>query len=106
MINALYESIPTGVGGKKKRFLKKDHINEVLSKGTVWALEQGYITEEDIENWEDNGCVSYSDPSVVSIRARQRCFEQLGSLGLSGNHYVEIQTVDEIFDEEIANIMF
>lgn len=104
LIDALYNSIPTGVGGKKKRFLKKDDIDEVMLKGAKWAFENGYATEEDIENCEDHGCVSYADPSVISDRAKQRGFEQLGTLG-SGNHYVEIQSVDEIFDDEIADIM-
>lgn len=104
LVEALSRAIPTGVGGKKKRFIKLNEMEDVLEKGAVWALEHGFATEEDIENCEENGRVSYANPAVVSERAKKRGFEQLGTLG-SGNHYVEIQSVDEIFDEAAAEVM-
>ena len=104
LVEALYRNIPSGVGGKKKKFIKMEDMDDVLTKGAVWALENGYAEKEDIMNCEENGKVDYADASVISQRAKKRGLDQLGTLG-SGNHYVEIQAVEEIFDEEMANIM-
>ncbi|KAK8871223.1 hypothetical protein M9Y10_009137 [Tritrichomonas musculus] len=104
LVQALYDNIPVGVGGKRKGFIQMEDLDDVLSKGATWALEHGYADEEDISNCEENGKISYADPSLITQRAKERGLDQLGTLG-SGNHYVEIQVVDEIFDEEVANIM-
>lgn len=104
LVDALMRSVPSGVGGKKKRFIKLEDIDDILMKGATWALEKGMATEEDIENCEDNGHLTYADASIITERAKKRGFEQLGTLG-SGNHYIEIQYVQEIYDEEAANVM-
>ena len=104
LVQALYDNIPVGVGGKRKDFIKMEDLDDILSKGATWALEHGYAVEEDILNCEENGKISYADPSLISQRAKERGLDQLGTLG-SGNHYVEIQVVDQIFNQEIADIM-
>ena len=104
LVDTLYKNIPVGVGGKRKNFIQMEDLEEVLSKGATWALEHGYAVEDDISNCEENGKVEYADPSLISQRAKERGLDQLGTLG-SGNHYVEIQVVDQIFNQEIADIM-
>lgn len=101
LISALFNAIPCGVGSKGKLKLTNDQLDEVLVKGVNWALENGYGTKEDIKNTEENGCMKGADPSKVSDLAKKRGKPQLGTLG-AGNHFLEIQKVSEIFDEEYA----
>lgn len=104
LVEALYKYIPVGVGGKRKNFITKKDMPDILTKGAKWAIDRGYGVPEDLECCEEGGCVSYADASIVSERAKQRGIGQLGTLG-SGNHYVEIQVVSEIFDEKAASLM-
>jgi len=104
LVDAIYRHVPAGVGGKLKGIMKKGDIPDILAKGAQWAIEKGYGIQEDIENCEENGCLSYAEPSLVSERAIARGVDQLGTLG-AGNHYIEIQKVDDIFDEEAAAVM-
>ena len=103
LVDELFENIPSGVGSEGKLRLKKGELDEVMRKGARWAVERGFGTEEDLELTEERGCLKGADPSVVSDRARERGAPQLGTLG-SGNHFLEIQVVDEIYDPEVAKV--
>jgi tRNA-splicing ligase RtcB len=104
LINTLYKYIPVGVGGKRKNFMTKRDVCDVMVKGAKWAVEKGYGVCADLENCEEGGCVSHSNPDFISTRAIDRGNGQLGTLG-AGNHYVEVQYVDEIFEQKAADIM-
>lgn len=101
LVPALFQSIPCGVGSKGKLRLTPTQLDEVLTRGLNWAVENGYGTKEDIESTEENGCMDGADPSRVSDLAKRRGGPQLGTLG-AGNHFLEIQRVTDIFDEETA----
>ncbi len=100
VINLLFDNIPAGVGKKGKQRFTKDELVEVLAGGTKWAVKQGYGVKQDYEHTEDQGCLP-NDTNAVSERAMQRGMPQLGSLG-AGNHFLEIQKIDSIYNEEIA----
>ncbi|MCH8864607.1 MAG: RtcB family protein [Chloroflexi bacterium] len=104
LIETLYRNVPSGVGSKGKVKLRAKEINEVLVKGSRWAVEQGYGRPEDLETTEENGEMSGTDPDKVSARAKERGVPQLGTLG-SGNHFLEVALVDQIYEPEIANTM-
>ena len=76
-------------------------LDEVLERGARWAVEQGFGWPEDLERQEEGGCMARADAKLVSPRAKERGLPQLGSLG-SGNHFLEIQAIDRIFDPEVA----
>lgn len=99
----LFKNIPSGVGSKGKVRLNQDEINEVLNNGAEWAVEKGYGWEEDLEFLEENGKMLSADSDAVSDKAKKRGIPQLGSLG-SGNHFLEVQRIDEIYDDKIANV--
>jgi tRNA-splicing ligase RtcB (3'-phosphate/5'-hydroxy nucleic acid ligase) len=104
LVNDLFNSVPSGVGSKGAIRLNHSQLDEVLVKGVLWAVDNGYGRKEDAEVCEENGHMSNADPNQVSDRARKRGAPQLGSLG-SGNHFLEIQKVSEVHDEEAANRM-
>jgi len=104
LVDALYHNVPSGVGSEGKLKLKPNEVDEVLRKGARWAVEKGYGEREDIEVTEETGCMSCADPDKVSARARQRGAPQLGTLG-SGNHFLEIQVAEEIYEPETARAM-
>jgi len=104
LVNDLFNSIPSGVGSKGAIRLSSSQLDEVLVKGVPWAIDNGYGTKDDAEVCEENGHMDKADPNKVSDRARKRGAPQLGSLG-SGNHFLEIQKVAEIHDEEAAKRM-
>jgi len=101
LLEEIYKNVPSGVGSKGKIRVTKDILMEVLSKGSKWAVSQGYGIKTDIEKTEENGCMPKADPHLVSERALQRGMPQLGSLG-AGNHFIEVQKIDQIFDEDIT----
>lgn len=103
LIETLFRDIPSGVGSKSKLRLSPEELNKVLRDGASWAVKQGYGWSEDIELTEQKGCIQGADPSALSSRALERGLPQLGTLG-SGNHFLEIQEVDKIFDEEAARV--
>ena len=103
ILNTLYKNIPSGVGGKAKIRLDKNILKDVCENGVDWCIKNGYATKEDKERTEEYGHIKDADFKEVSDRAIQRGMPQLGSLG-AGNHFIEIQKVDEIFDEKIAQI--
>ncbi|MBU2535680.1 MAG: RtcB family protein [Chloroflexota bacterium] len=104
LMDALYNSVPSGVGSKGKIRLKGGEINDVLRKGSRWAVEHGYGRPEDLESTEENGEMAGADPSKVSGRAKERGTPQLGTLG-SGNHFLEVALVDQIYEPDIAGAM-
>jgi len=102
LIVALYKNIPAGIGSKGDINVTDKEQEQILLKGAKWALSKGYATEDDIEHTEDQGAMEGADPCAVSKRAYERGRKQSGTLG-SGNHFIEVQAVDEIYDEDIAN---
>jgi len=101
LIDELYNEVPAGLGSKGKITLSDREIDSVLSIGAKWAVDEGYLWESDLDVLEENGCIENSSPENVSHYARKRGQKQVGSLG-SGNHFLEVQKVDEVFDEEAA----
>ena len=104
LVNDLFSSIPSGVGSKGAVRLTNSELDEVLVNGVNWAIDHGYGSPNDSDVCEENGKIPNADPNKVSDKARKRGAPQLGSLG-SGNHFLEIQKVAEIHDEEAANRM-
>ena len=100
LLEELYKEVPAGVGKGGITKVTKDVLMEVLSKGAKWAVEQGYGTADDLQKTEEYGNMK-ADINAVSERALQRGMPQLGTLG-AGNHFLEMQKVDQIFDKEIA----
>jgi tRNA-splicing ligase RtcB len=102
LVSALFRNIPCGVGSRRKDLrLGGDDEARVLSQGASWAVERGMGEPADVDNAEEGGCLRGADPAAVGERARDRGREQLGTLG-SGNHFVEIGWVDQVFDEAAA----
>ncbi len=104
LVTDLFSSIPSGVGSKGSVRLSPSELDEVLVKGVNWAIDNGYGTNDDADVCEENGQIQNADPNKVSDKARKRGAPQLGSLG-SGNHFLEVQKVSEIHDEEAATRM-
>jgi tRNA-splicing ligase RtcB len=102
LADALYEQIPSGVGKGRKDFrLSRENLREVLVEGPAPLVDKGYGDPEDLGHIESGGKLAGADPGAVSQRAYERGLPQLGTLG-SGNHFLEVQYVDEIYDEEAA----
>jgi tRNA-splicing ligase RtcB len=105
LVDALFVNIPSGVGSQRKDLkLNAENERNVLLRGAKWAVDQGYGTQEDIEYIEDRGCILNADPQFISKRARERGRNQLGTLG-SGNHFVEIGFVSDIYDHDLARAL-
>lgn len=102
LVSGLYHKIPVGVGGEGAIHLNEKKLKEILAKGSRWAVEQGFGTKSDLESTESNGCLPDADPDNLSTRAISRGLNQSGTLG-SGNHFVEIQQVEQIFDQHVAS---
>lgn len=101
-MRVLYHNIPTGVGSKGKLRLSMEDERELLLKGARWAVEHGFGSAEDLAHTESGGCIDGADPDLISDKAYERGKAQQGTLG-SGNHFTEIQYVDEIYDEKVAD---
>jgi len=99
----LYQKVPSGVGSKGHihNITDKDY-NKLLTKGAKWAIENGFGHQNDLDHLEAAGCLPGADPDKVSYKAKKRGSAQLGTLG-SGNHFLEIEYVNEIYDQEIAD---
>ncbi|MDH7500114.1 MAG: RtcB family protein, partial [candidate division NC10 bacterium] len=102
LVNALFAQVPTGVGSKGKIRFSREDEKAVLRKGARWAIEAGYGQPEDLLHTEAGGCLEGADPEVISQKAYERGRPQQGTLG-SGNHFLEIQYVQEIYDEKVAS---
>src|SRR5512136_2994893 len=102
LVDALFTNIPSGVGSHRKDLkLGREEERRVFVKGARWAIERGFGTEEDLEHIEERGCIGGADPDNVSEKAMERGRAQLGTLG-SGNHFVEVGYVSEVYDHEVA----
>jgi tRNA-splicing ligase RtcB len=104
LCQSLFDHIPVGVGQNGVIPLDQKGLDSVLLEGIDWCLREGYAWPEDRIHCEENGRMMMADPSKVSKRAKKRGITQLGTLG-AGNHYVEVQVVDEIYDEAAAKRM-
>ncbi|KCZ72077.1 tRNA-splicing ligase RtcB [Candidatus Methanoperedens nitroreducens] len=103
LIELLFRGIPSGVGSKSKLRASDRELTDALLHGAKWAVESGYGVKEDLEHCEENGFMEAADPSKVGNKARSRGKPQFGTLG-SGNHFLEVQYVDEVYDEEAAEV--
>jgi tRNA-splicing ligase RtcB len=101
LVDVLFTNVPSGLGSKGKIRLKPGEIDEVLNLGAQWAVENDYGWEKDLKFLEERGRMEDANADKVSDKAKKRGIPQLGSLG-SGNHFLEVQKIDEIFDEETA----
>ena len=101
LVEVMYSSIPAGVGSKGALKLSKKDFRDIVLKGAGWSVENGFGINEDLEHTESGGCIEGADPGLVSQKAYERGRMQQGTLG-SGNHFAEIQYVDEIYDENAA----
>jgi len=104
LIDEIFRNVPSGLGSTGKVRVSIQELDRVLNEGVRWAVEKGYAWPEDPEHIEEHGSWDLADASAVSMRAKRRGAEQLGTLG-SGNHFLEIQVVDKIYDPEKAKVM-
>jgi len=104
LVDVLFDKIPCGVGSEGSIRLSNKDEKAVLEKGAVWVVENGYGIPEDIDSTEEGGCLNLADASRISKRALDRGRRQLGTLG-SGNHFLEVQVVDRIFDRNAADVL-
>lgn len=101
LADELFHHLPSGVGGAGMREVTVDELRTVMVRGAAWAVEEGYGFPEDLEVTEEHGRLSGADPDTVSHMAIQRGCKQTGSIG-SGNHFCEVEMVDQIYDPETA----
>lgn len=103
LIDTLFEMVPSGLGSKGGIKLTASELNDVLDRGVEWAIEKGYALPEDATKCEEGGSMKTADSSLVSQSAKGRGSNQLGTLG-SGNHFLEVQAVDKIYDQRAAKV--
>ncbi len=101
LTNELFKQVPCGLGSKSNIRLSESELDEAISTGVKWAIEQGYATKEDAEHLEENGSMEGADPAKISAKAKKRGKPQFGTLG-SGNHFLEVQRIDRIYYPEAA----
>jgi len=105
LADELYRNVPSGVGSHRRDLkLSVAEERKVLTKGAAWAVENGFGSSEDLAHIEDRGALPGADPNLLSDRALERGRNQLGTLG-SGNHFLEIDQVEEIGDQQAANVL-
>lgn len=98
---SLFRTVPAGLGAQGKLRLSVSELNDLLRTGAAHIIARGHGVARDLEFIEESGCMPQADPDAVSDRAKQRQFRQVGTLG-SGNHYLEIQVVERVFDSSAA----
>jgi tRNA-splicing ligase RtcB len=104
LVNQVFRDVPCGTGGEGRVRLNEKQLNEVLTRGTGWMIDNGYGDQRDAEFTEETGCLDSADVSKVSARAKERGRPQVGTIG-SGNHFLEVQYVEQVFDAEAARAM-
>jgi tRNA-splicing ligase RtcB len=102
LVDAIFNFIPSGLGSKGQIRLSTSELDKAVTDGLDWARDRGYAWPEDPKTIEEEGCMEAADPSKVSNNAKSRGAPQLGSLG-SGNHFIEIERADRIFDKRVAD---
>ncbi len=102
LADALFAHIPAGVGSTGKVRLSPQETDDMLAGGAAWAVSRGFGLPEDLDRIEERGCMPGALPREVSDKAKKRQKDQMGTLG-SGNHYVEVQRVEQVFDQTIAS---
>jgi len=101
ILDELFTLVPSGLGSKSDLRLNPEQLDEVLNTGAKWAVENGYGNKDDLEHCESNGGMKEANSKYVSSQAKQRGKSQIGSLG-AGNHFLEVQYVEEIYDKKVA----
>ncbi|RLI14695.1 RNA-splicing ligase RtcB [Candidatus Bathyarchaeota archaeon] len=102
LANTIFQNVPCGLGSRRKDFRVSVHdLERLVMEGVHWAIDHGLGWSEDIKHHEEQGCMKNANPDKVSTTAKNRGLTQIGTLG-SGNHFLEIQKVDEIYDERAA----
>ena len=104
LMDSLYRRIPAGVGEGGPYLFGGKELDRLLAEGAGYLKSRGWATDADLEHTEANGCLPGADPDKVSQRAKQRGSDQCGTLG-SGNHFLEVQVVEEVFDQHAAEVM-
>ena len=102
LADALYHTVPAGLGSKGNIRLTMKEMDKLLTEGAAWVVRHGYGAPEDLTYIEERGCIAEADPETVSRKAKQRELAQIGTLG-SGNHYLEVQWVDQVYDPQAAD---
>ncbi len=104
LVEELFRNVPSGVGSTGKVRVSLREVDEVLRGGARWAVERGFGTAADLDTIEATGQLRDADPDAVSPRAKERGKDQIGTLG-SGNHFLEVQVVEEVYDPRAAEVM-
>jgi len=104
LVNALFVNVPSGLGSEGRIKVSQKEMNVLMVEGARWAVKRGLGSEEDLDATEEGGCMKGADPGKISDKAIKRGMPQAGTLG-SGNHFLEVQVVKEIFDPNIARVM-
>jgi tRNA-splicing ligase RtcB len=103
LIDEMFKNVPSGLGSSAKVKFSRNELDEIMKTGANYPVEKGYGWNEDTSFLEENGCLDFADPSCVSDKAVKRGLSQVGSLG-AGNHFLEIQRVEEIYDNHAAKV--
>ena len=104
LVYSIYSNVPSGLGSEGRLRINEKDLGKLLLKGAAWAVEKGLGDADDLVCTEESGQMSGADPEKVSLRAKKRGLPQIGTLG-SGNHFLEIQSVDKIYDKDAAQAM-
>ncbi len=104
IMQEMLKNVPAGVGSTGNIRLSRSQMEEVLVEGARWAVDQGFGPEEDLQHIESFGAIPGADPKDASKEAYERGSDELGTVG-SGNHFVELQVAEEIYDEEVAKAL-
>ena len=104
LVDTLYREVPSGVGAGGRIRLKGRDVERVMTEGAAWAVAQGYGVPADLEATEEGGTIAGANPDAVGLRPRQRGADQLGTLG-AGNHFLEVQAVEEVYDSQAAQTL-
>jgi tRNA-splicing ligase RtcB len=101
VVNQLYRDVPPGLGGHGFLRVNRQELDDLMVRGAAWMVEHGYGDAEDLDATESRGALPGAEPAKVSERARERGLAQLGTIG-SGNHFLEVQAVEQVYDEDVA----
>jgi len=104
LAGAIFENVPSGLGSRRKDFkLSPSDLDRLVVEGAYWLIDRGFGWSEDAEHCEEGGCMKNANPSMVSMTAKNRGLTQIGTLG-SGNHFLEVQRVDKIYNSSTAKV--